>query len=509
RETTAFKEQIQSVQTSEQLLDNRNLLKVALGAFGLDDDLNNREFIRQVLDSDLSDAKSLANRLADKSYLALAQAFNFKGTSGPKIDSTTDKDAVAAKLAKVQEPADLLSDPGLLRATLKSFGLEADSGNTFFLQKVLTSDLTDKSSFANRLSDKRYVDLAKTFDFQGKVQAKDNLIDYAKDFSDEVLYFTSPDKLLSDTKFQNATLAIFGLENDNNILYKTDFLKNVLESNPYDENSFAATQEDPRFLALSKAFAFGDPDRETTDALTGEVTLEKSAAVKLVEAMETRSTGFEKSSDLFNNVSLTLTVMNFFDLPQGVGKIDLATRILDSDRSDPNSLLNVYPDKRYKAFADAINVQATSSERTYPSGFADTITRNYLDRQFEKQIGESDANMRIALSLERDLSDLTTRTKSTDAQWFGVMASKPLRTVFETAFNLPSSFGTLDIDRQLSEFKKRSSQYFGVEKVSDFTNPEKLDQLRRRFLLTGDQQANNSLSSSASIVLSLLNGYAQ
>ncbi len=496
RDTAAFKEQIQSVQTSDQLMDNRKLLQIALGAFGLDDDLNNRAFIKQVLDSDLSDQKSLANRLADKRYLALAQTFNFAGTGGPSIDSSDTGTEISRKLAKLQEPADLLSDSGLLRATLKSFGLEGSIGNRYFLQNVLTSDLSDKNSFANRLSDKRYVDLAEAFDFQGKSKSRDGLMNYAREFRDQLSNVTSADSFLDDAAFMESTLRIFGLEGDANILYQQDFLKNVLESDPIDPGSFAATQDDKRYLALSKAFGFGD---------TGS---DKTNAVKLVEALDKRSTGFEKSSDLFNDFGLTLTVMNFFDLPQGTGKIDFAKRILESDRSDPNALVNVYGDGRYKAFAEAINLQKASTERTYPPGFADTITKNYLERQFEKQIGESDPNLRIALSLERDLSELTKRSKTTDSQWFGVMASKPLRTVFETAFGLPSSFGTLDIDQQLGEFKKRSEQYFGVEKVSDFTNPDKLDQLRRRFLLAGDRQNSASLSSSAGIVLSLLSGYA-
>ena len=82
RDTARFAAEIQSIQTSEQLMDNRDLLRVALGAFGLDDDLNNRAFIKKVLDSDLTDSKSLANRLADKRYFALAQSFNFAGTGG-------------------------------------------------------------------------------------------------------------------------------------------------------------------------------------------------------------------------------------------------------------------------------------------------------------------------------------------------------------------------------------------------------------------------------------------
>jgi len=70
RDTAALKDRLESIQSSDDLMDDRALLKVALGAFGLDEDLDNRAFIKRILDSDLSDGTALANRLADKRYLA-------------------------------------------------------------------------------------------------------------------------------------------------------------------------------------------------------------------------------------------------------------------------------------------------------------------------------------------------------------------------------------------------------------------------------------------------------
>ncbi len=496
RETARFAQQIQTVQTSEQLMENRNLLKVALGAFGLDEDLNNRAFIKQVLDSDLSDSKSLANRLADKRYLGLAKAFNFAGTGGPTFEGSQSGSDLAAKLDKLKASDDLLSDRTLLRATLQSFGLEKDIGNEYFLKQVLESDLTDAGSFANRLSDTRYVDLAKTFDFPGKGRPADTLYGFVAAFGDRIDTLSSADDLLDAPDLVTAALSVFGLEKDFANLDRPDFLRNVLESDPYDDLSFAARLDDKRYVALSKAFGFGDPDTGT------------SKAEKLVTLLSTRTKTVELVGDLFNDVGLTLGVMDFYNLPQGAGKIDFARRVVDSDRTDPTSLINVYPDKRYRAFANSFDFKEPSSTRTYAPGFIDSITRNYLDRQFENGVGESDPNMRIALSLDRDLAQLIKRGGSEDTQWFSVMASKPLRTVFETAFGLPTSFGTLDLDLQLAGFKERSERMFGTEKVSDYGEPEKLDQLRRRFLLYGAQQDPVGLSSGAGVLLALLSGFS-
>ncbi|WP_146584938.1 DUF1217 domain-containing protein [Puniceibacterium confluentis] len=496
RDSTRFAEQIQGVQTSEQLMDNHTLLRVALGAFGLDEDVNNRAFIKQVLDSDLTDGASLANRLADKRYLRLAEAFNFAGSDGPKIGGAGIESELIAKLDNLSSAEDLLLDRKLLRATLAGFGLDTNLSNAYFLQQVLESDLADPASFANRLSDKRYVELARTFDFHSKSQAGDDLYGFSRTFTDRLADLETAEDLLDDPDLLDSALRIFGLEKDFANLDRPDFLLNVLNSDPYDGNSFATQLEDKRYLALSNAFGFGDSGTET------------SKAEKLISRLNARTDTVEQVSDLFNDIGLTLAVMDFFNLPQGEGKITLARRIVGADRSDPNALINVYPDRRYHAFANAFDFKEKSDTRSYSQGFVAAIVGSYHDRQFENEIGESDTNMRIALSMERDLSLLVDRGGSGDTQWFSVMASAPLRSVFETAFGLPSSFGALDVDQQLVVFKDRSERMFGTDRVADFADPDMLDQLRRRFLLISDQNSAQSLSSGGGVVLALLSGAA-
>ncbi|WP_233252540.1 DUF1217 domain-containing protein [Maritimibacter sp. 55A14] len=77
RDTDHFREVIASFTTAEALVEDRAALRVALGAFGLQDDIDNRFFIRKVLEGGSQDREALANRLANKNYLALAEAFRF------------------------------------------------------------------------------------------------------------------------------------------------------------------------------------------------------------------------------------------------------------------------------------------------------------------------------------------------------------------------------------------------------------------------------------------------
>jgi uncharacterized protein DUF1217 len=88
RETTYFRDNIGSISSAEELVADRQLLKVALGSVGLEDDLDKRFFIRKVLEEGTDDPRAMANRLVDKRYVALADAFGFGSQDGYRTKLT-------------------------------------------------------------------------------------------------------------------------------------------------------------------------------------------------------------------------------------------------------------------------------------------------------------------------------------------------------------------------------------------------------------------------------------
>jgi hypothetical protein len=82
RDTEYFRENIGTIRTAEDLVADRRLLSVALGAFGLGDDIDNKFFIRKVLEEGTASSDALANKLSDKSYRSISDAFGF-GTGQP------------------------------------------------------------------------------------------------------------------------------------------------------------------------------------------------------------------------------------------------------------------------------------------------------------------------------------------------------------------------------------------------------------------------------------------
>lgn len=96
RANTYFRENISKAQSAGDLVKDYRLLSVALGAFGLESDIRNRALIQKVLESDITDRSSLVNRLSDKRYLRLAEAFGY-GAGTPKVASDGFGDDVATR----------------------------------------------------------------------------------------------------------------------------------------------------------------------------------------------------------------------------------------------------------------------------------------------------------------------------------------------------------------------------------------------------------------------------
>ncbi len=133
REARRFEEEIGSVKTAADLVKDRRLLGVALGAFGLEDEIDKRAFIRKVLESDTLDKDSFANRLVDTRYRELARAFGYGDILGARVE----KPGFAKELAdryreRAFEAAVGESDPALrlaLNARRTLAVLAADAEN--------------------------------------------------------------------------------------------------------------------------------------------------------------------------------------------------------------------------------------------------------------------------------------------------------------------------------------------------------------------------------------------
>jgi uncharacterized protein DUF1217 len=89
-----FRNAIAKVTSADDLVKDYRLLKFTLTAFGLDSQINAQALIKKVLNSDLTDPDSLANKLADPRFRQLAQAFNFAAGGASKVQDSSFRGSI-------------------------------------------------------------------------------------------------------------------------------------------------------------------------------------------------------------------------------------------------------------------------------------------------------------------------------------------------------------------------------------------------------------------------------
>jgi hypothetical protein len=120
RDEAYFRERIGSIGTAAELVADRRLLQTALQAFGLEGDINNRFFIRKVLEDGTLNPEALSNRLADKRYQKLSAAFGFGDFSTPRTRLSDFADGILAKGRVRQFEAAVGAQDGDLRLVLNA-----------------------------------------------------------------------------------------------------------------------------------------------------------------------------------------------------------------------------------------------------------------------------------------------------------------------------------------------------------------------------------------------------
>lgn len=210
------------------------------------------------------------------------------------------------------------------------------------------------------------------------------------------------------------------------------------------------------------------------------------------------------AAELVEDRRLLTVALGAFGLEDDINNRALIQKVLEDGTSDPASIANRLSDDRYAQLSSAFGFgNALFGANTGDPGFGERIVEQFRTRSFEAAVGQQDGSLRLALNATRELADMAGEDVSNDTLWFRVLGTPPLREVFERALNLPSTFGQIDIERQLDEFKDRAERVLGVESFSDFADEALREELVRGYLLR-EQVSGIAGLSAQSIALSLL-----
>lgn len=97
RNIAYFVENIGNAKTAEDLVSDRRLLTVALGAFGLGDEIDKRAFIQKVLEDGVETPGTLGSRLNNQGYIDMVKTLRFDREIGPRTTFAAVKEEIVSK----------------------------------------------------------------------------------------------------------------------------------------------------------------------------------------------------------------------------------------------------------------------------------------------------------------------------------------------------------------------------------------------------------------------------
>ena len=234
-------------------------------------------------------------------------------------------------------------------------------------------------------------------------------------------------------------------------------------------------------------------------------TYDKSADIqRSVQYFRDNIGKIDSAAELVSDRRLLAVALGAFGLDEDIDNRFFIRKILESNTFKPDSLANKLSDKRYRAFAKAFGFGNFSVPNTKLSDFPDKIITAYRQRGLEAAIGRSNADLRLAMGVQRDLDEILSRNTTEAGYWYAIMGTPPLRRVFETALGMPSSLGRIDLDRQLKAFSQKARAVFGSSDVKQFADPRKRERLIDLFLARSQATAAPTQTSSLSAASAIL-----
>lgn len=223
-----------------------------------------------------------------------------------------------------------------------------------------------------------------------------------------------------------------------------------------------------------------------------------------VDYFRTNAASLTSAEDLVGDRRMLKVALGAFGLADDIDNRFFLTKVLAEGTLSADALANKLSDKRYAQFSRAFGFGDFATPRTQLSDFADEIVSAYEAKAFEEAVGQQSNDLRLAMNAQRELPAIAAGTQSADTKWYQIMASPPLREVFQTAFGLPSSFVSLDLDQQLSGFKDAAERYLGSADPSDLAATDVQDSLIRLFLARSDITATTAGTTAGATALALL-----
>ncbi|MBB3951415.1 DUF1217 domain-containing protein [Aureimonas jatrophae] len=397
---------IGGVATVDEFLDDYKLYSYAMKAYGLEDQINAKGLMRKVLESDLTDSNSFANKLVDKRYQAFAKAFDFSsGTKDPQAQTTAQSALVTeaytdrlsrtgplaaqaaasftAAVAGATSLDDILANRANVDFALRAVGIDDPSlFPTDYVRSVLEgraatpipaglADLRTRLTQASTPAGRADVVSRLVYDYYnetgngstpGAAQAN---VDY---FTQKVQPTQTAAAFVADTRLLQIALTGVGFELTS---YSADYVLPLLkDATAIDRLVGVSDTDKARFRQLNQTMGF-DANGTATNRGSGSL---QTLTGRYLQNYATAQTGkdnlaakvylaamqnVDSVSDLTGQAVDSLRyAMRAFDIDPATTSLNKIRAVLTSDPSDPASYVSKLKDERFSKLAAAFNFGA-------------------------------------------------------------------------------------------------------------------------------------------------------
>jgi len=211
---------------------------------------------------------------------------------------------------------------------------------------------------------------------------------------------------------------------------------------------------------------------------------------RAVEKFRAQAGTIKTPAELVKNFEVYSFVMRSFDLEDQIFGKAMIRKILESDITDKNSLINRLTDPRFKNLYNTLGFVTTpglESSKLNDPIFQNTIVEKYVDRVFINRQAEQNPAVGSVLDFREKAAKIKT--------WYDVLKDTSLTKFFQTALSLPAALSGLDVDKQKAILEKK----YDLKKLAD---PVAVDKLVGRYLLFSDLENTDRLFAS-NLVLQL------
>ncbi|MEE4209506.1 MAG: DUF1217 domain-containing protein [Parvularcula sp.] len=463
-EADYFRQNIGKVSSGKELIADERLYAFALRAFGLEDQINNKEFMQNVFDQGV-------------------------------FDTTVEYSREDRLLGKAANPINKLAE-------------------TFWFSEEFVLPQLKEQAIAKAADNLVNKYSAKNGGLTGPVIAEVNY------FTDLVVALRSGEDLVRDDRLFRFVLNALSMEEEYG---NKELIAKALNAGVYNPGAGvlktgapANASNDSRFNTIARAFAFNEiGDQNTKNAtFVDRVVDQYFAETAKIEQREERDAKVRRSAfpaqytremeyfkenigkvgsldEFLDNDRLYRFALIAFDLESQIPYKGLIKKVLKEGVAEKDALANKLADPKFKVFARALGFAEEGTKNVRNPNFAAEVLENYKRVRVETDAGEDNVGVRLAAYFERRAPVIT--------NWFAVLGDRALREVAFAAFDLPNEMQQTNPDRLVKILESR----FDIEDLQD---PDKLQKFIKRFTLMYDIRANKDANGGGSPVLQLYGG---